>query len=100
MKSIYTFFRHPHLIGFFPLPENLFLHEVNKPLFSIGLSMSGARVLPQINVFIMYICVLSKQIENAQYKCMSAYANITKSSKLKLNFSKTLVTRMRTIYKY
>ena len=50
------------IVGFFPLPENLFLHEVNKPLCSIGLSMSGARVLPQINVFIMHIFVLPKQI--------------------------------------
>ena len=66
------------IVGFFPLPENLFLHEVNKPLFSIGLSMSRARVLPQLNVFIMYICVLPKQMKNAQYKCMSAYTNIFK----------------------
>ena len=72
MKSICPIFRHPNFIGFSPLPENLFLLEVNKPLFSIGLSMSGARVLPQINVFIMYICVLSKQTKKAQYKCMSA----------------------------
>ena len=74
-------------MGFFPLPENLFLHEVNKPLFSIGLSMSEARVLPQINVFIMYICVLSKQMKNAQYECISAYANISKGIKLEQNFS-------------
>ena len=41
-----------------------------------------------------------KQIKNAQYKCMSDYANISKISKRELNFSKILVTRMRTIYEY
>ena len=54
--------------------------------------MSGARVLPQINVFIMYVFVLPKQMKNPQYKFTSVYANISKSSKIELNFSKTIDT--------